>query len=208
MTEAEGANAKDIGALLKLDRSSARRRLLAACDDGYIVNLEQRKGMPGKYRATGQKSAAAELNAQCLSPSESVSPCHRNEIAEASQSDNGGKPDLPPVATEPPMATDGWHGGERWQTPLATDYHLDGNEKSPPVARWHEFPGDRDTHATLAPDDGDVFPPVCAHCGAPATAEAPVLRCAVDGQELLLHRACQKEWLDVSIPPGLLRSKE
>jgi hypothetical protein len=76
MTEAEGANAKDIGALLKLDRSSARRRLLAACDDGYIVNLEQRRGMPGKYRATGQKvepvvilPAAAELNAQCLSPS-------------------------------------------------------------------------------------------------------------------------------------------
>src|SRR5262249_17043172 len=46
MTQAEGASAKDIGALLKLDRSAAWRRLLAACDDGYICNLEQRRGMP------------------------------------------------------------------------------------------------------------------------------------------------------------------
>jgi hypothetical protein len=55
MTEAEGANAKDIAKLLKLDRSATWRRLTAACDDGYVVNLEQRRGMPGKYRGTGQK---------------------------------------------------------------------------------------------------------------------------------------------------------
>jgi hypothetical protein len=65
------------------------------------------------------------------------------------------------------------------------------------------------------PDTGngaDEFPPVCAHCGAPATTDSPIQLCAVEGEELLLHRACQEDWLastdDLSIPPCLLRSKE
>jgi hypothetical protein len=37
--------------------------------------------------------------------------------------------------------------------------------------------------------------PVCEHCGAPATAEAPVQECWLDGERALLHRGrCQKEW--------------
>jgi hypothetical protein len=54
LSEAEGATAKDIASILKLDKSAARRRLLAACDDDHVVNLEQRRGMPGKYRAAAQ----------------------------------------------------------------------------------------------------------------------------------------------------------
>jgi hypothetical protein len=34
----------------------AWRRLSAACDDGFVVNLEQRRGMPGKYRATAESA--------------------------------------------------------------------------------------------------------------------------------------------------------
>src|SRR6516165_8059937 len=65
--------------------------------------------------------------------------------------------------------------------------------------------GDNGSYDALG---AETFPPVCAHCGAAATADAPVLLCAVEGEELLLHRACQKEWLDLSIPPRFLRSEE
>ena len=53
---------------------------------------------------------------------------------------------------------------------------------------------------------GEDYPKVCQHCGAPATADQPVQLCAVDGQEYLLHRDCQADWLDVSIPPLLRRT--
>jgi putative DNA primase/helicase len=51
------------------------------------------------------------------------------------------------------------------------------------------------------------FPQVCAHCGDPATTDAPVLPCAVDGDEVLLHPACRADWLedDLSIPQFLPR---
>jgi hypothetical protein len=70
----------------------------------------------------------------------------------------------------------------------------------------HEFSGETDARATLAPDDGDAFPPVCVHCGAAETADAPVLLCAVEGEELLLHRHCQADWLDLAIPKSLRRA--
>jgi len=38
-------------------------------------------------------------------------------------------------------------------------------------------------------------PVVCDHCGAPATPDAPVHVCTVEGEDRLLHRACQAEWL-------------
>jgi hypothetical protein len=207
MAEGEGANAKDIAKLLKLDRTAAWRRLSAACHDGYVVNLEQRRGMPGKYRTTAQKPepvpvlpAAPELaerfnTTQCPdTPLKSTQPCNRDEIADVSLGDNGCTGGCKPVAecTEPnaTMQPDA--------TGIATDNSLYGNAKSLPVARLHEFPGD-------TPPTED-FPPVCIHCGAPATADAPVQLCAVEGKEYLLHRACQKEWLDLSIPPSLRRT--
>jgi hypothetical protein len=51
----EGASAQDIGKILKLDKSAAWRRLTKARDEGFVVNLEVRKGMQGKYRATQQE---------------------------------------------------------------------------------------------------------------------------------------------------------
>jgi hypothetical protein len=118
MAEAEGASAKAIGALLKLDRSAAWRRLLVACGDGYVVNLEQRKGMPGKYRVTGQKvepinilpnaaNLAEQFSEVGVSPPKTGEPCNRDEITETSQSDNGCKAYLQPDATEQPMSRTG-----------------------------------------------------------------------------------------------------
>jgi hypothetical protein len=37
------------------------------------------------------------------------------------------------------------------------------------------------------------YPRVCQHCGEPATADAPVLLCAINGEEMLLHKQCQEE---------------
>jgi hypothetical protein len=149
----EGATAKDIAKLLKLDKSAARRRLLAACNDDYVVNLEVRKGMPGQYCATGQKvepivilPLTADLadrvsSSLSQSPSKIGEPCHRDEIAQASQTDNGGKPHLPPLATDTTDGPTGGTGGNRWQTGLAADKSLNGNPESLPVARWQGFSG-------------------------------------------------------------------
>jgi hypothetical protein len=60
----EGATADKIAKLLKLDKSSAWRRLKVAMNKDYIVNLEQRRGQPGRYRLTSQ-----EIEAEPLLPS-------------------------------------------------------------------------------------------------------------------------------------------
>ena len=84
----DGASALAIGKLLKLDKSAARRRLLGAASEGFIVNLETRRGQPGRYRATGQKIEAVELlplpealeaQGEGLPP---VPPCHPTENAQ------------------------------------------------------------------------------------------------------------------------------
>jgi hypothetical protein len=53
--------AMSVGKILKLDKSAARRRLVKATTEGFVVNLETRKGQPGRYRATGQQVEAAML---------------------------------------------------------------------------------------------------------------------------------------------------
>lgn len=57
----EGATADKIAKLLRLDRSSAWRRLRVAMNKGFIVNLETRRGQPGRYRLTDQEVEAEEL---------------------------------------------------------------------------------------------------------------------------------------------------
>jgi hypothetical protein len=208
MTEEEGASAQDIARALKLDKSAAWRRLSAARQEGCIVNLEQRKGMPGKYRVAGQKPepidvlpVAARLSERFNetqspdTPLKSAQPCNREEIAEASLVDNGCTDDCNPVAdcAEPvarlrAVASD-----------LATVKPLDGNGNALPVARLHGFSGGVDSvaHAPLS-DSTEGFPQVCQHCGVPATASSPVQVSAIDGEEYLLHAACRDDWLNAS----------
>lgn len=45
----DGVTAAEVARVLTLDKSTARRRLLAASDEGYLVNLEDRRGRPGRY---------------------------------------------------------------------------------------------------------------------------------------------------------------
>jgi hypothetical protein len=47
--------------VLGLDKSSAWRRLSVARDKGYVVNLETRRGQPGRYRLTEQEVEALAL---------------------------------------------------------------------------------------------------------------------------------------------------
>lgn len=45
----EGVTVKVVSEHLKLDRSSAHRRIQAARDKGYLVNLEEKRGRPARY---------------------------------------------------------------------------------------------------------------------------------------------------------------
>jgi len=64
-------------------------------------------------------------------------------------------------------------------------------------------------------NSGVHYPEICQHCGAPATADSPVQVCAIDGEEFLLHRHCQADWLretsateDLAIPEFLRRTPD
>jgi hypothetical protein len=57
----QGATADKIAKLLRLDKSSAWRRLNKAAFKGFIVNLESRRGQPGRYRVTNQEIEAEDL---------------------------------------------------------------------------------------------------------------------------------------------------
>lgn len=200
MAETAGANAKQIAKLLKLDRSAAWRRLTAACDEGYVVNLEQRERLPGKYRVTGQKvepvkilPTAEELNEKYSPPTppETVHSCNRDEIDEVFLGDNECTDECKPSAecAEPSARVQPSANG------LALDKSLNGNEKSPPVARVHGFQGGLTGETRFAP--------VCEHCGGPATPSSPVQLCAAAGEEFLLHRDCQAEWLGKASNQGV-----
>jgi hypothetical protein len=165
---------------LKLDKSAAWRRLSAACDEGYIVNLEQRRGMPGKYRAHASQKiepmailpTTADLVERFTSMSltqsapESVQPCTREKIPESVLGDNGCTNDCNPVADCTANPDTRLHGCNAIANGLATDNRSNGNEKSPPVARlrrfseWHEASGwGRHTFkpVTLLTEDDEAF---------------------------------------------------
>jgi phage/plasmid primase-like uncharacterized protein/DNA-binding MarR family transcriptional regulator len=59
--ENQGASVREIAAELRLDRSSASRRLRKAEDSGLVVNVEQRRGHPKHYRTTGEELATTEM---------------------------------------------------------------------------------------------------------------------------------------------------
>jgi hypothetical protein len=143
MSEKDGASVAGIAKLLKLDRSSAWRRLSAACSGGYVVNLEDRERMPGKYRASGHKvepvnilPAVTDLHIR-VSASRPKTAEQRNtdEIAQASQEDHYCKDDLQQSAPlHQPV-----HECTLLQEGHAIDNPLNSNGKSPRIARVHGF---------------------------------------------------------------------
>lgn len=195
LSQDEGANSKDIAKLLKLDQSATWRRLSAACSDGYVCNLEQRRRMPGKYRTTGQKiepvailpltDDLAERRAP-YTPQKSTHSCIRDEISDTSQSDTVCKEGMHTNANGDTVC-EGMHTNANG---LAYDNPVNGNGKSPPYARVHDFSGGSGARAT------EGYPPVCQHCGSVSTPINPVSTCAVQGETHLLHKACWIDWLN------------
>ena len=49
LASAEGVMARDIAEELQLDKSTVSRRLRMAADGGYIRNLEDKRGKPGRW---------------------------------------------------------------------------------------------------------------------------------------------------------------
>jgi hypothetical protein len=160
MARDEGASAQDVAKVLKLDKSAAWRRLSAARQEGFIVNLEVRKGMPGRYRATGQQvepinilPTTAELAERFETmpspptPPEPVQPCNRDGIAEAVLEDNGCTGGCKPVArcaepvarvqpVAPGLATDKWrplHRRHQAVTDNTARPGADSNKNGPTV---------------------------------------------------------------------------
>jgi hypothetical protein len=52
--DTKGASSRQVADLLRLDTNAAWRRLQVAENAGFVVNLENRSGRPGRYRITGQ----------------------------------------------------------------------------------------------------------------------------------------------------------
>jgi phage/plasmid primase-like uncharacterized protein len=56
-----GASVRMIAERLRIDRSAAWRRVNAAVDGGYLINLETRRGQPGQYRTTGERMPNVDI---------------------------------------------------------------------------------------------------------------------------------------------------
>ena len=63
-----GASVNDIAKKLKLDKSTTRRRLYAALDEGLLVNMEERRGRPAQYRLSGQAQRSSETPHEPILP--------------------------------------------------------------------------------------------------------------------------------------------
>jgi hypothetical protein len=141
MPEGEGITALDVAKHLKLDKSAAWRRLKSATLEGLIVNIETRRGQPGRYRFSGQEIEEADILPDVSILRKSMQPCNRTPKAESKQDDNGCKPPCNRSATDahPKQPVDA--GCKPVADPLATAKSMSGKMKSPPVARLHEFSG-------------------------------------------------------------------
>jgi hypothetical protein len=150
----EGATADKIAKLLRLDRSSAWRRLRKAALEGFIVNLETRRGQPGRYRVTSQE---VELEDLLPSPEALADPYLYGDDATVQSARQVPENDqqigclgncnrLQPAESPDPGCVPG-------ASPHATANHRKDNGKAPSVARLQGFHGGEEE----GPSDGDPF---------------------------------------------------
>jgi len=120
----EGATAFEIGKHLKLDKSSALRRLKRAQDRDLVVNLEDRRGQPGRYRPAEAIPEAVDILPDPSILVQPAQPCDRIGKAQADQSTNGCTNGCTPDATDD-----------------ATAKSLTENDKTSPVAGLQRLQG-------------------------------------------------------------------
>ena len=103
----DGTTAKAVGQSLKLDKSTASRRLRSAEDGGFITNLETRKGRPGRYRTTDELIEVEQMlpTSEALKvwfpagPLQPLQPATKRENGVAVQGDSGCNSGCTPLAT-------------------------------------------------------------------------------------------------------------
>jgi hypothetical protein len=143
---------------LKLDKSVAHRRLQAAVSEGFVTNLETRRGQPGKYVCSGQEIESEETLPtveKLLSvsiPSEILAtvqpepnhPLSDSDLTVADHLATGAAPVLQPAPPPPPLqsgCTVANPSATGFATCLATVKPLEDEEKTSPVARLQSFRG-------------------------------------------------------------------
>jgi hypothetical protein len=203
ISEAEGASAQDIAHALKLDKSAARRRLLAARDEGFVLNLEHRKGMPGKYRVTPQKVEPVNILPDATTLNERVRDTRSADTSpkSAPPCHPGGKAGV----DQRPVASRWWpvaRSGNRWQVALPPVSFRTGMRNR---RRWHGgsvFQAGS-AAATEPPHDDLTIPEflsrlheVCAQCGAGRPDDPPTVAVtAKNGRTVYVHeRGCLRFW--------------
>jgi hypothetical protein len=82
-SQIEGVTAAAVARDLGLDKSAARRRLIAAAGQGYVVNLEDRRGRPGRYLSAEPMPTEREL----LPPAVPV--CYQTQYVSAGHASGG-----------------------------------------------------------------------------------------------------------------------
>jgi predicted transcriptional regulator len=169
----DGATVKAVAKELKLDRSATHRRLWAAVDAGFIVNLETRKGRPGRYQLTGE---SVDVEDMLPSPEmlekhmraqwgpKTVHTCTPSEYIVEIQGDKMCKP----PCTSPTQANGGARGV---QALVHTLNHWETTENNEGVQVCRYSGGDR----------------ACVHCGQSAADDPNAVPAEGDGW---LHDGC------------------
>jgi hypothetical protein len=202
MAEAEGASAQDIALKLKLDKSAAWRRLSSARNEGFIVNLEPRKGMPGKYREAKQENVkpivilptveeVQESRASGSVSPQTVQPCNRDGKLDSYQEDDGytdGCKWVDHCATDTNDTNGAGATDNRDATADATIKSMNGKAESLPVAGLQSFPK----------DGAGLDPSRCLQCGGDIGpgGRGITIRSTGAGAELAtVHEDCLHRWL-------------
>jgi hypothetical protein len=111
LDEDEGVTAAAVGKELRLDKSSAYRRLVVATDGGFVINLESRPGRPGKFRLTDEQveaieimptAAGLEMLAAPLTPRATAQPANPERIDQLNQQTGGCAPGCTPSCNQSP----------------------------------------------------------------------------------------------------------
>jgi hypothetical protein len=134
----QGATSDQVGKILRLDQSTAWRRLEVARKKGYVRNVEIRKFQPGRYRLTDHEIEIIDLlpSVKDLEERERVYPSEIDAYVHTV--------DLSPEKTEGYRMQRTLHTVDRMQAyanPTAYDNDLENKDKSASYARMQSNPG-------------------------------------------------------------------
>jgi hypothetical protein len=191
----DGTTTKAVAGQLKLDKSAAYRRLRTAEDSGFVINLETRKGRPGRYRVTGDTVEEVQmlptvdvLKTAVTGNSVAITqPCTRpsNDIENQSVNGCSGEYNLPCNRPTPRLVANGN------ATAAASPEHPGKLQKT--GERLHDC-----TIATTAEE-------ICQHCFRPIGKDPSPIPVTISGTERLVHNGCYELYAALELPSDLVR---